>query len=390
VAVNGLPEDLAYEVEELGRFAIRHSAVADQLILSAEVRGVPIVMHLDVDTYPREPPTIEVSPDWDWGRHDGKILGLSSQERWNRTLGIGTLLRELEQQFIEEPPRKRRKRRGAGGIRQRVVRFFGWLKRLLRRRPSVRSARARVKTGAMPEAIRARYQEIIRDKSSRIDRYKQAVSQIMAQGQHRVNTFEKLAGEMQQLEQSQARRMVEAERRVDSLKAAGKSVEEIHGDVEVRNCRQAYEADSVTLEEMRERFDELEEDVEQHREKLTDHAAQIEALESELQETRDEFAEVADDLTTVQLEQEIVDLQTGITRSEAERELEDLLRQFRKAKASVRITKEAAELDRDNQDSEYLDVARRVSAAEKFEKSVGLGAPESRGQETVEDPRERG
>ncbi len=117
----------------------------------------------------------------------------------------------------------------------------------------------------------------------------------------------------------------------------------------------------------------MEEDAEEHLAKIREHEARLEALVQELEELEDESAEVAADLTTVQLEQEIADLRAGISRAGSDEELRQLLRQFRKAKASVRITREAADLDHDAQDAEYLEVARKVAAARRFEASVGLG-----------------
>ena len=41
-----LPAALAREIEELGRFQIRHTAAVDQVVLTARVRGVPVVLYL--------------------------------------------------------------------------------------------------------------------------------------------------------------------------------------------------------------------------------------------------------------------------------------------------------------------------------------------------------
>lgn len=361
-----LPEDLAREVADLGRFELRHTTVVDQVILTAQVRGVPVEMRLDQDTYPAEPPVMALAKGWAWGR---RIEGLRSLQHWNRTLGMGTLLRELEQQFSEDPPRRSRKE---GGL---LDRFRAWLARLwnaLGRLFQKRGKTADEDFATVPEAIRERYQEIIGEKASRIERYKRAVTQLTRQWQRKTAGIEELGREIERRERAQQTTLDEANGIVDELKAKGRELDEIKTDRRYRRCLRAYEEVSTELEESRERFSELEADAREHLEKIRDHEAQLEALTEELEELEAESAEVSADLTTVELEKEIVDLRAGISRSESDKELRKLLRQFRKTRASVRITQEIADLDEDAQDAQYLDIAKKVSAAREFEQSLGL------------------
>ncbi len=364
-----LPAALEQEVEELGQFEIRHTTVADQVILTAEVRGVPVALILDQDAYPARPPKLEITREWTRGRRGRPIRGLESQEHWNRTLGIGALLRELDQRFREEPPQRPSRRRG--WLRRALRAFFEWWQRLFRRLFGRRDAAA--VSHAMPDAIRARYEELIGEKSARIERYQQAVAQLVTQWQRKTANLEELGEEIQRQERAEQDKLAEAERLVDRLKAAGQTLEQIRGDARYRRCLAAYEGLAADLEEEREHFAELETDAEEHLAKIQKHKAQLENLVRELEELEEESAEIAADLATVQVEKEIVDLQAGISRAESDQELQQLLRQFRKAKAAVRVTREAADLDAGAGDDQYLDVARKVSAAKRFEASVGLG-----------------
>ncbi len=376
-----LPAGLEQEIEELQQFGLQHTAVADQVILAAEVRGVPIVLHLDRDTYPTEPPRLEIAREWLRSDRGQPIRGLESQEHWNRTLGVGTLLRELEQQFIDEPPRRRPE---PGGLIRALRSALNWLKDLFSRLFGRRRAAAEV-TAAMPDAIRARYDEIIGEKASRVERYKQAVAQLMTQWQRKTADLEKLGREIQALERDEDARLAEAERLVDKLKATGKTIEQIKDDARYQRSQSAYEELDDDLAEKQERFTELEQDAEEHLAKIREHEARLETLVRELEELEDESEEVAADLATVQLEQEIADLRAGISRAGSDEELRKLLRQFRKAKASVRITRETAGLDTDARDAEYLEVARKVDAARRFESSVGLDEVDRTGDEPVRE-----
>lgn len=364
-----LPSALVQEIEDLQQFGLRHTSVADQVILAAEVRGVPVVLYLDRDTYPAEPPRLEIAREW-LGRERGRpIRGLACQEEWNRTLGLGALLRELEQRFIEEPPPRRPKR--SGGLMAALRSMVAWVRNLVRRLFHRRGAVVTDEIG-MPVAIRERYEEIIRDKSDRVERYKEAVAQLMTQWQHKTSGLERLGREITALERGARDKMTEAERLVDKLKGSGKTVDEIKADVLYRRCLTAYEDLSADLEEKRQRFAELEKDAKEHLDKIREHEVRLEGLVREVEELEDESEDIAADLATVELEQEIADLRAGISRADADEELGKLLRQFRKAKASVRITREVGDLDEDAEDAEYLEVGRRASATGQFETAVGL------------------
>ncbi len=374
-----LPAALEQEIAELRRFEIRHTTVVDQVVLTAKVRGVSVMVTLDTDTFPGEAPRLELAPEWSW-RDSQIISGLRSQTHWNRTLGIGGLLRELEKQFGEETPRartprelRRAQRRKRGGLlhtlRTMFTRLGSFVRRLLGRK---QAAQKKTMPTAIPDAIRARFEEIINDKTARIERYKQAVVQLTKQWQRKTAALETLAAQVQRLERAQESTLQKANRRVDMLKSAGKLMPEIKAETRFLRYREAYAESSAEFDEAKERFAELETDAEEHLGKIRQHEAQLEILIDELQEIQDEAAEVSSDLITVELEQEIVDLRAGISRENADKELRDLMRQFRKAKASVRITKEIADLDGEARDAEYLEVARKVTAAREFEQSVGL------------------
>ena len=377
-----LPAALEREIEELGRFRVRPAMAGDRVILTTEVRGVPVVLTLDVDDYPARPPALEIAREWTGGRRGRPIRGLQSQDHWNRTLGIGTLLRELEQRYIDDPPRRPSRLGLARFLRVAV----DWLKNLPRRlfgdRGTAVSTTEVDMSVDMPGAIRARYREIIDEKSERIERYQQAVAQLMVQWQRKTESLERLGEEIGRREGAEAEQLAEAERLVDELKGEGMGLEEIKADARYQRCLSAYEQISDELEEERRRFAELEADAEEQLAKLQEHRARLGTLAHELEDLEDESADVAADLATVQLEQEIADLRAGIADNDSERELRKLLRQFRKAKAAVRITREAADLEDGARDAEYLEVARKVEAARKFEASVGLG-------ERVEEERER-
>lgn len=393
-----LAEPLRREIERLpGHYEVRQRAVMDQVILTARVRSVPVVLYLDTKAYPFAPPRLELAAGWTWSRRGlgrGRtIRGLDSLERWNRTLGIVALLRELEKRFREEPPARSKRRAAARDAARRKDRFpifralvhwlkalfsrlFGWL-RGRRRREAARGI-------ATPETIRARYDRVIRDKTSQVQRYRQAVSELVTLGQQKASRLAELREEVRRLRERESQAMEEARREVERLKAGGKTVPEIRADAGYRRRQTAFEERSAELEELRERAAELEAETEEHMEKVEKHQARLEALVEEVEALKAEEAEMVTDMTLTQLEKEIVDVRAGISQAGAGEELESLRRQLRKARAVVRVTREASDVEAAGGDEEYLEVARKVDAARRFDDAMGIEeAPEAARREEV-------
>ena len=209
-----------------------------------------------------------------------------------------------------------------------------------------------------------------------LKRYQQAVTQLVTLGQQKAARLAELRDEARGLQERERQAMAEARREVDRLKAAGKTLPEIRADAGYRRRQAAFEERSAELEELRGRAAALEAETEEHMEKVERHEAQLEALVDEVEDLKSEAAEMVTDMTLTQLEKEIVDVRAGISRAGAGAELESLRRQLRKARAVVRVTREASDLEADaDRDEEYLEVARQVEAARRFDDAVGLEGP---------------
>lgn len=128
--LTGLNDALRRDLEQLERL---FEASAETLVpgvalaVTATVRGVPLVLTLDLDRYPGEPPVIIVADGWYWIHEDAHIgddrqlVGLRTLSKWNRTLGLVAPLRELEVLFRERPPQQQFDPADA------FRRFLGWL-----------------------------------------------------------------------------------------------------------------------------------------------------------------------------------------------------------------------------------------------------------------------
>lgn len=378
-----LPETLRREVEDLPRhYQLRHRTVRGRVIFDLQVRGVPVTMSLDPAGYPAEPPDVELAAGWTWeGANGRKIDSLESQVRWNRTLGLAAVLRELKQRFIETPPRHSKLRAGGARMRRSLFEFlFGWVRKLwewIRRRRLVAAIPGSTEPAARSseaEALRARYDAILRDHTSRLHRYQGVVDELLEQWRAKSGRLDELRAEIGRLEEREAEALEAARRTVDELQAAGKSTAEIKADPGYRRVQAGYEESTIRLGELRDRVADLETDAERHLAKVRKHEVQLEGLAVELEKLKSEAAEVITDMTLVELEKEILDIRAGLRKSGAAEELESLRHKLRQEQARVRVTREATAID-EGDDDVYLEIAEKVSAARELEATLGLGEP---------------
>lgn len=75
------------------------------LSLTVSVQGVEVQCFLHPAEPLEDPPALLVSPRLLHALvRRGRVEGLDAQRRWNRTLGVSALLRELDTRFREDPP----------------------------------------------------------------------------------------------------------------------------------------------------------------------------------------------------------------------------------------------------------------------------------------------
>ena len=113
-----------------------------------------------------------------------------------------------------------------------IIRWFKALGYLLT--GQIDSARRVIDTN--PHVVRAKYDQIIREKVEQIHIYKQAVASLIAQQETKVGTVKRLTEEVQQLERLKAGALAKAKQTVERLQAAGKTKEEVQTDEDYKKC----------------------------------------------------------------------------------------------------------------------------------------------------------
>ena len=223
-----------------------------------------------------------------------------------------------------------------------------------------------------PHAVRAKFDDIIRDKVDRIQQYKKAVSSLVAQQEKKMQQVETLTEEVEKLENLKTGAAAKAKQVVEKLKAAGKSSEEIHADEDYKRCLGAFNDFSSTLAEKQGRIEELEGSVAEYSKSIADHKIQLQQLLREVDGLKSEAAETVADVITAKEEQEISDMITGIATDKTGEELQRMRDLRGKIKAQARISKELAGTDTKAQEAEFLEYARTSESSSEFDALIGL------------------
>lgn len=83
------------------------TAANGDLRIEARVRGLRVRLEIDPLEYPTLPPALFVAQRRVWHPvvgEGGRITDLRSLGEWNRTLGLASVLQELQILFTDEPP----------------------------------------------------------------------------------------------------------------------------------------------------------------------------------------------------------------------------------------------------------------------------------------------
>lgn len=225
---------------------------------------------------------------------------------------------------------------------------------------------------ANPHVIRAKYDEIVREKISRIQQYKQAVAGLIAQEEAKTAKVKQLSEEVANLERLKAGALAKAKQTVAKLQSAGKSKEAVHADENYKKCLTAYNDFSSTLAEKQERIEELENNVADYKKTIGEHKVQLQQLLREVEKVRSEAADTVAEVISAKQEKEIADTIAGIAEDGTAEELQSLRKMRQEVKAEARVAKEMAGSDAKAQENEFLEYARASESTSEFDSLIGL------------------
>ncbi len=234
-----------------------------------------------------------------------------------------------------------------------------------------------------PEAVRGAYEDIIRDKKGNIQRYKQAIGQLIAIVEQKKSTVQSLTDEVDRLEELKSGAIAKAQQTAAALQGEGLAQEEIKHHPEYTRCVTAYQDFNSNLTEKNGRITELESEIEGAQADIESHKLQITSLHRDLDKIKSEQSEAVADLITAREQEEIADMLSGISMDGTSAELTRMREIREKAKARSKVSQELAGTDSKSEEEEFLTAARSSSASDEFDALI-FGAQQTDTQTKAE------
>ena len=230
-----------------------------------------------------------------------------------------------------------------------------------------------------PHVVRAKYDEIIVEKTKRIQQYKQAVAGLIAQQEMKVAKVKTLSEEVEKLEKLKAGALAKAQKEVEKLRASGASEEAIKQHPEYLKCLGAFKDFSTTIEEKSRHIADLEKDIADYQANIGQHKTQLEHQLRDLEKVKAEAADAVADMISATHEKEISDTIAGISSDTTNEELARLRALRQEVKAEVKISKELAGTDTKQQEAEFLAYATQTEINDEFDALIGLAGSKDKG-----------
>ena len=237
-----------------------------------------------------------------------------------------------------------------------------------------------------PEAVRGAYEDIINDKKGNIQRYKQAIGQLIALVEQKRSTVKSLTDEVERLEELKSGAIAKAQQTAAQLQGDGLSQEEIKVHGEYTRCVTAYQDFNSNLVEKTGRITELENEIEGAQADIESHKLQITSLHRDLDKIKSEQSEAVADLITAREQEEIADMLSGISMDGTSAELTRMREIREKAKARSTVAQELAGTDSKSEEEEFLTAARSSATNDEFDALI-FGAQQTDAKTETETPK---
>ena len=218
-----------------------------------------------------------------------------------------------------------------------------------------------------PEAVRGAYEDIIKDKKGNIQRYKQAIGQLIALVEQKKTTVKTLTDEVDRLEELKAGAIAKAQQTATDMQGEGMTPEQVKQAPEYIRCVTAYKDFNSNLQEKTSRITELENEIESAQADIQSHKLQMTRLHRDLDDIKSEQSEAVADLITAREQEEIADMLSGISMDGTSAELTRMREIREKAKGRSKVAQELAGTDSQSEEEEFLAAARTSATSDEFD-----------------------
>jgi chromosome segregation ATPase len=219
----------------------------------------------------------------------------------------------------------------------------------------------------------ATYDNAIQSRKARYDTVKNAVAELMGVCQDRTLQVKELGKKISTLTSIKEGAQAAMQKRVDALRAVGKSKEEIFGDTEFIKHKAAYEDASSTLSEVKARFDEKDSDLKTKEKQIAQFKAELQQMQRQNDSLREEKQEALADVAIAQQQEAINATLNGIPQDTADNDLQKAREARKRVSNRAHISAELAGNDAKHAESEYLQYAEKSKSNKELDSLLNWG-----------------
>lgn len=223
-----------------------------------------------------------------------------------------------------------------------------------------------------PTAIKAKYDDIINAKTGDIQKFMDAVSELMLNKTQKEQLLEEMGKKLKEKEDIMKGAVAMAQKRSNDLKAKGKNDEEIQQDADYIKALNGHRDASSTATQLRERIAETAVDIEQKAGAIAQYKERLLAFQRDIAKLKDEKSDSVAKLISANQEKKLSDMLSGLSMSGADHDLDQVRRIRDKAVASAQVASDLAGVDAEAVTRQFLNYAKDSQADAEFAALVGL------------------
>jgi hypothetical protein len=220
--------------------------------------------------------------------------------------------------------------------------------------------------------IRATYDAADAKGVARFENVKNAVATLMGIKEQRLTEIQGHNEKLDKLIKIQQGAANMAKKLTDSLKAQGKTADEIKVNPEFLRHMAAYQDASSNIAEIEKIVAEKEAEVEQRKKQIETYKIELQGMQKSIQKLRDEKSETIADVEVAKQTDAINSVLAGISKDSTDQDLLAVRQARQKAKARATISAELVGNDAKLAEDEYIKYAADTEHADKFAQLVGL------------------
>lgn len=231
----------------------------------------------------------------------------------------------------------------------------------------------------------ATYDKSIAKSAERFKTVKDAVAQLIAIEQDRVESIKSLSSQVEDLSRKMNGAKIAMQKRIDALKEEGLSKEQIEKDGDFIKHRGAFMDMKSTVTEKENRIADMERDLEERRKQIATYKTELQQMQRQQASLKEEKQEALADVAIAQQAEAINSVLAGISADTTDKDLQAAREARKAAKAKAQITAELAGNDANLAESEYLNYTSEHEADSQLDSLLDWGESDSN-RENVQIP----